>query len=288
MRSDRRFVADIISNLPCNVLDEILGCLPWKDAVKTSILSKVWRYKWVARAKLDFNGEFFACFEDHQVAKSSIYQVLLLHKGPILKFTLHGRNVKGCPDINHCILFLSKKNVEEFSLHICTFIKYHLPSQFFTFQQLRHLELDTCLFYPPPDFKGFEKLINLDFQSVIFDLAIFKNLISKCPLLERLRLYWCTHFDILEIDAANLKWFEFYGTSKFICFKNAPMLRNINMYLDPQVLTDPSPVCSNVTKFFHYMPSLQELKLSGSTLEVMYTTCDHINYSLLMIMYNTS
>ncbi|WMV43083.1 hypothetical protein MTR67_036468 [Solanum verrucosum] len=237
MRSDRRFVADIISNLPCNVLDEILGCLPWKDAVKTT--------------------------------KSIIYQVLLLHKGPILKFTLHGRNVKGYPDINHWILFLSKKNVEEFSLHICTFIKYHLPSQFFTFQQLRHLELDTFLFYPPPDFKGFEKLINLDFQSVIFDLAIFKNLISKCPLLERLRLYWCTHFDILEIDVANLKWFEFYGTSKFICFKNAPMLRNINMYLDPQVLTDPSPVCSNVTKFFHYMPSLQELKLSGSTLEYL-------------------
>uniref|UniRef100_M1DIF3 Ubiquitin-protein ligase n=1 Tax=Solanum tuberosum TaxID=4113 RepID=M1DIF3_SOLTU len=65
----------------------------------------------------------------------------------------------------------------------------------------------------------------------------------------------------------NLKWFEFYGTSKSICFKNAPMLRNVNMYLDPQVLTDPSPVCSNVTKFFHYMPSLQELELSGSTLE---------------------
>ncbi|WMV43079.1 hypothetical protein MTR67_036464 [Solanum verrucosum] len=76
-------------------------------------------------------------------------------------------------------------------------------------------------------------------------------------------------FDILEIDAANLKWFEFYGTSKSICFKNAPMLRNVNMYLDPQVLTDPSPVCSNVTKFFHYMPSLQELELCGSTLEYL-------------------
>ncbi|KAH0645516.1 hypothetical protein KY290_034306 [Solanum tuberosum] len=95
----------------------------------------------------------------------------------------------------------------------------------------------------------------------------------------RLRLYWCTHFDILEIDVANLKWFEFYGTSKFICFKNAPMLRNVNMYLNPQVLTDPSPVCSNVTKFFHYMPSLQELKLSGSTLQAMIYNCYELNQS---------
>ncbi|KAJ8555293.1 hypothetical protein K7X08_012789 [Anisodus acutangulus] len=105
-------------------------------------------------------------------------------------------------------------------------------------------------------------------QELDFD-AIFKNLISKCPLLERLRLNWCTNFDILEIDAANLKCLDFFGTSKSICFQNAPMLRNVTVWLDSQVLTNSSPICSNLTKFFHYMPSLQEMDLSGSTLEYL-------------------
>ncbi|XP_060207923.1 F-box/FBD/LRR-repeat protein At1g13570-like isoform X2 [Lycium barbarum] len=208
---------DTISNLPSNILDGILGCLPLKDAVKTSILSKDWRYKWVTRQKLDFD----------------------------------------------------EKNVQEFTLHIFSGNEYHLPSQIFTFQQLWHLELGRCLFHPPPDFKGFEKLINLDLQCVIFDPAIIRNLISKCPLLERLRLNWCTDFDIFEIDAANLKCFDFVGISKSICFKNTPMLRNVTVWLDSNVLTDPSPIYSNITKFFHYMPSLRELDLCGSTLEYL-------------------
>ncbi|KAK4364829.1 hypothetical protein RND71_016187 [Anisodus tanguticus] len=258
-----------ISNLPYNVLDRILGCLPLKDAVKTSILSKDWRYKWATRQELDFDGEFFMSFKDIQEAKKVIYQVLLLHKGPILKFTLQDPDLTGCPDIDHWILFLSKKNVQKFTLLIGSGDEHHLPSHLYTFQQLRHLELNRCFFHPPPGFKGFENLINLDLWNVIFDPAIFKNLISKCPLLERLRLNWCTNFDILEIDAANLKCLDFFGTSKSICFQNAPMLRNVTVWLDSQVLTNSSPICSNLTKFFHYMPSLQEMDLSGSTLEYL-------------------
>ncbi|KAK6782754.1 hypothetical protein RDI58_020550 [Solanum bulbocastanum] len=79
---------DTISNLPCIFLNAILGCLPWKDAVKTSILSKDWKYKWVTRQELDFNDEFFKSFKQDEEVKRIIYQVLLVHKGPILKFRL--------------------------------------------------------------------------------------------------------------------------------------------------------------------------------------------------------
>ncbi|WMV41413.1 hypothetical protein MTR67_034798 [Solanum verrucosum] len=102
---------DTISNLPCNVLDGILGSLPWKDAVKTSILSKDWRYKWVTRQQLDFNDEFFKSLKQDEEAKRIIYKVLLLHKGSILKFRLQGRSFRSCPDIDHWIHFLTKKNV---------------------------------------------------------------------------------------------------------------------------------------------------------------------------------
>ncbi|WMV41979.1 hypothetical protein MTR67_035364 [Solanum verrucosum] len=193
-----------ISNLPCNVLDKILGSLPLKDAVKTSILSKDWRYKWVTRAELDFCSEFFTSFNNNQEAKKIIYQVLRLHQGPILKFTLQHPNLICYRDIYNWMLFLSKKNVQELTLQIFTGNKYHLPSYLFTFQQLRHLDLDMCFFHPPPDFKGFAKFISINLQHVIFDPTIFKNLITKCPLLESFMLTRCTAFDVLEIDAPNL------------------------------------------------------------------------------------
>ncbi|KAL3361583.1 hypothetical protein AABB24_014449 [Solanum stoloniferum] len=259
---------DTISNLPCNVLDGILGCLPWKDAVKTSILSKDWRYKWVTCQELDFNDEFFKSFKQDEEAKRIIYQVLLVHKGPILKFRLC--RITSCLDIDHWIHFLSKKNVHEFTLDVGLGNKYHSPHHLFTFQQLRFLELKDCLFHPPLGFKGFEKLINLDLVRVTFDPSIFTNLISKSPLLERLRLRCCTNLDILEIDAANLKFYEFIGKTKSISFRNAPMLEKVTVaILGRRLLTDTSPVCSNFPKFFYYMPSLLELEISGTILEYL-------------------
>ncbi|KAH0644809.1 hypothetical protein KY290_035229 [Solanum tuberosum] len=161
-----------------------------------------------------------------------------------------------------------KKNVQEFTLHVNFENKYHLPHHLFTFQQLQYLELQHCLFHPPQGFKGFEKLINLHLKHITFVPSIFTNLISKSPLLERLRLCWCTKFDTLEIDAANLKFFEFQGKSKSISFKNAPMLEKVTVCFTG-FLTDTSPFCSNLTKFFHYMPSLLELHLCDSTLEYL-------------------
>lgn len=269
MSSARRSGVDTISNLPVNILDGILGCLPLKDAVKTSILSRDWRYKWVTRQELEFDYHFFRSFAHDQEAKTIIYQVLLLHKGPILKFSLGGSYLIKCSDIDHWILSLSKKNVQEFTLHICSHNRYHLPSHFFTFKQLKHLKVDQCFFHPPPGFKGFENLINLDLQQVTFVPAILNNLISKCPLLETLRLNGCTNFDTLEIDAVNLKCFYFEGTSKSICFKNAPMLKKLTVCLKSSVSRNASPVCSNLTRFFGYMPCLMELDISGFLLEYL-------------------
>ncbi|KAK4728089.1 hypothetical protein R3W88_021077 [Solanum pinnatisectum] len=168
--------------------------------------------------------------------------------------------------------FLSKKNVQEFTLHVRS--GNHLPHHLFTFQQLRYLELQDCLFHPPLGFKGFKKLVNLDLMHVTFDPSILTNLISKSPLLEPLRLRFITNFDILEVDAANLKFFEFIGQTKSISFKNAPMLEKVTVcFIGHQLLTDTSPFCSNLTKFFRYIPSLLELNLCGSTLEVTYI-CD--------------
>ncbi|WMV43081.1 hypothetical protein MTR67_036466, partial [Solanum verrucosum] len=155
---------DTISNLPCNVLDGILGCFPWKDAVKINILSNDWRYKWITRQELDFYDAIFKSFKQHEESKRIIYQVLLVHKGPILKFRLC--RITSCPDIYHWMHFLSKINVQEITLHVR--FGNHLRHHLFAFGQLRYLELQDCLFHPPRGFKVFKKLINLDLLHVIF------------------------------------------------------------------------------------------------------------------------
>ncbi|XP_049378267.1 F-box/FBD/LRR-repeat protein At1g13570-like [Solanum stenotomum] len=268
MKSARRSDVDTISNnLPCDILDGILGRLPLKDAVKSSILSKDWRYKWATRQELEFDYHFFKSFSHVQEAKTIIYQVLVFHKGPILKFRLGGSNLIRFRDIDHWILFLSKKNVEEFTLRVRSNNDYHLPSHLLTFRKLRLLEVQNCLFHPPPDFKGFKKLVNLGLHCVTFLPTVLSNLISRSPFLEILKLNYCTNFDTLEIDAANLKCFEFRGTSKSICFKNAPMLKEVTIWLNSQVSTDLSPVCSNLINFLYYMPCLMELDISGVSLK---------------------
>ncbi|XP_047259843.1 uncharacterized protein LOC124892658 [Capsicum annuum] len=51
-RHCRSLTPDVISDLPDNVIDVILLRLPCKDAVRTSILSKKWRYHWCRLTEL--------------------------------------------------------------------------------------------------------------------------------------------------------------------------------------------------------------------------------------------
>ncbi|KAI8527413.1 hypothetical protein RHMOL_Rhmol12G0073100 [Rhododendron molle] len=114
---------DIISNLPRNVLEEILMRLTIQDAGRTSVLSRKWRYIWTTLPELVFMEEF--CKESLVRARSdrlmmTIYKVLLLHHGPILKFTLSLSNLTSCPEIDQLIVFLSNNGIREFTLHIQT------------------------------------------------------------------------------------------------------------------------------------------------------------------------
>ncbi|KAM3203578.1 hypothetical protein P3L10_031204 [Capsicum annuum] len=45
-RKQRLSPSDVLSNLPDSLINDILTRLPLRDAVRTSILSKKWRYKW--------------------------------------------------------------------------------------------------------------------------------------------------------------------------------------------------------------------------------------------------
>ncbi|KAL0392150.1 UNVERIFIED_CONTAM: F-box/FBD/LRR-repeat protein [Sesamum radiatum] len=113
-RIRRGLDADRISNLPSNVIDNILTLLPLHDAVRTSVLSKGWQYKWVTVPYLVFDWTFENNLSGNYSIESIIYQLLLLHRGPIVKFKFRG--FKFGPDINNWLYFLSDHRVEELVL----------------------------------------------------------------------------------------------------------------------------------------------------------------------------
>ncbi|CAK7326457.1 unnamed protein product [Dovyalis caffra] len=231
--------SDRISDLPSNVIENILMCLPIRDAVRITILSKTWRHRWADVPQVVFDDTFLRNSREviegsttHELLMKTVYEVLLLHFGPIHKFVLSISGLKSCPEIDRLILFLSTKGIQDFTLDFSSeYPAYHkLPSYLFTCLQLRYLKLCSCIFKPPPSFNGFSKLISIQFQGVHFDAEFLKDFISNCPLLERLKLHSCVEISCLEINAPNLKLLHYISAYKCICFKNAPLLAELSIY----------------------------------------------------------
>ncbi|KZV56994.1 F-box/FBD/LRR-repeat protein-like, partial [Dorcoceras hygrometricum] len=200
---------DKIGQLPGHVIDKILSYLSLRDAVRTSVLSTKWRYKWVTLPYLVFdNQSVLVPTQDQTIIKNKLVSivdhVLLLHNGPIHKFKLSHRDLQGVSDIDRWILFLSRGSVKEFILEIWKGHRYKLPSSIYSCQKLIHLELFNCLLTPPSSFVGFKSLKSLDLQHITMDQGAFEYMISSCPLLERLTLMNFDGFALLNIHAPNL------------------------------------------------------------------------------------
>ncbi|XP_058193485.1 F-box/FBD/LRR-repeat protein At1g13570-like isoform X2 [Rhododendron vialii] len=214
---------DIISNLPCNVLEKILVCLTIQDAARTSVLSRKWRYRWTTLPQLVFNDQF--CRGSVVRATTdrlmmTLYKVLLHHQGPLLKFTLSLAELKSCPEIDQFIYFVSKNGIRVFKLHIWKGVPYKLPSTLFSCLQLERLSLHSCVFKPPPGFKGFTRLVSLELSYVLIACDVLSSLISSCLLLERLKLRSSsTSLNYLGIFAPNLKYLSIEGLFRSICIR---------------------------------------------------------------------
>ncbi|KAL7260876.1 hypothetical protein ACSBR1_006529 [Camellia fascicularis] len=159
-----RSTSDIISNLPESVKETILACLPMQDAVRTSVLSRKWRYTWTKLPQLVFDDTF--CSDLFSKTKDKlmtiICQVLLFHHGPIPKFTLSLSGLKSCSEFDQLILLVSKRGIQELNLNIQNGEPYKLPSSLFSCLQLKILTLHSCMFKSPPEFKGFSRLLELE------------------------------------------------------------------------------------------------------------------------------
>ncbi|XP_019260787.1 PREDICTED: F-box/FBD/LRR-repeat protein At1g13570-like isoform X2 [Nicotiana attenuata] len=214
---------DILSYLPENVIDAIVIHLPLRDAVRTSILSRKWRYTWCRLQKLTLDQAFWKTTNNLT--------------SPTIRFTdiMNG--------VQHLVLQFPKDNL------------YKLPSSFFTCFQIRHLSLHKCLINPPPAFKGFDKLVALELCEVTISSKFLVSLISYSPLLEQLVLQSSISGHI-QIKAPKLISFDFTGSLKLISLMDVPLLAQLSL-----VDIDEGGSC-DIAKFLESSPGLEHLHLN--------------------------
>lgn len=257
---------DRLSNLPDNVINSILICLPLQYAVITSILSKKWRYKWCKLPQLILDYELWD--ETDDLLSPSIkftkimYQILTLHSGPLTKFTLSISALKKFPKINSLIYFLSRNDIQDLVLEFSKWNPYRLPPSFFRCSQLRHLTLQNCVICPPPDFKGFDMLNSLNLRDVTISSILLESLISYSPLLEKLVLKISDTSDHIQVNAPNLRSFDFTGCIKYISLRSVPLLSKLSLQYEGSL--EESEKC-DFDNFFQLLPVLQHLHLEGGS-----------------------
>ncbi|PWA53481.1 FBD-like protein [Artemisia annua] len=190
MSSTGEHVVDRLSSLPQDVLSDILSLMPTKFAVRTSLLSKRWRYTWTLVHSFDFKTtEDYNCSSysrpeyvdwvlDHcKTSQVKIFRVLLDY---------------GIPN-SYCLQLISKVislNVHELDIKHTNSIS--LPLSLLTCKTLTKLKLVSSGFWIPgppffwPSFVNLPNLKTLDVVLYGIYLGNALKLIHGCPVLENL------------------------------------------------------------------------------------------------------
>ncbi|KAJ0435437.1 putative F-box domain, FBD domain, leucine-rich repeat domain superfamily [Helianthus annuus] len=246
MSSISENVDDRLSMLPEDILSRILSLMPSKYAVRTSILSKRWRYTWTFVTNLDFdytrrqtfNEDILIEFEDGNEKNFTKFvdRVLKFCKTSQLKsFRLYISNkmVRGS-SLSNWIDNALKLNVR--GLDICV-IQSELPSSVFTCKTLTDLRLELCAC----DFGGWELPSTIYLPCLkTLDIVGCKNpqvIHGCCPVLESLSL------KVLCNDEED-----------FIL--NIPTLKRLNL----RCSSGPS---NDISKIILHVPKLEYLFVDG-------------------------
>ncbi|XP_019153440.1 PREDICTED: F-box/FBD/LRR-repeat protein At1g13570-like isoform X2 [Ipomoea nil] len=225
---------DRISQLPTEILDNILRLLPIVEAARIAILSTIWRDCWSNLTQLNFDDHFFAyvgkkysaSYNSTSTCMYVIDKVLMRHHGPIHKFVLDfkgdisiigdGPNSRKF-DFDQWFLFITQKGVEEMSIAFPIPINFEpnkcfrLPNCIFTCLTLKRLDLSGVLVAPTINAPCiFPNVTSLSFDGVVFG-AINLDSVLDVPMLETLLFSRCenttSYFDIKapRLDSLTVK-----------------------------------------------------------------------------------
>ncbi|KAJ4960710.1 hypothetical protein NE237_020620 [Protea cynaroides] len=279
LKLDPSLNGDIISNMPPNIIENVLSRLPIKEAVRTCILSKKWRYNWITLPELIFDFTLRNAMRnrnDDNIVKF-IDDVLSLHRGPICKFKLSGNLcIRNTGYIDRWILCLSRNDIQELVLCPQPLLRDHeLPSCLYSCELLTHLQLSYCTLKRPPLFASFNFLKSLLLYKVQFVGFTYENLVSRCPILERLKIEGLTGYTDFVIYAPKLKSLVvngFYEVTQNICLKNTPLLAyvslNLHCYgLNSKRFNHREGEISHLIKVFGCLDGVEKLAVRGNFLK---------------------
>uniref|UniRef100_A0A251VP74 Putative F-box domain, FBD domain, Leucine-rich repeat domain, L domain-like protein n=1 Tax=Helianthus annuus TaxID=4232 RepID=A0A251VP74_HELAN len=281
---------DRLSTLPQPILETILCHLSTKEAARTSILSRQWRYKWTTIPKLEFTlsnkeekqSDIASTTKDMDM--NDLHQILLLRQGPIHELTLdmeHYWEHYICFEFDQVTLLLSGNHtVKKLTLSgvrsqdIC----YKLPVSVFSLHHLTDLYLcEFDLLDYPPTFDGFGSLESLYLNDVEIYTKNLLHLLSNCSSLKSLdiggldeecsinELFKC--LPLIEHLTISIRGFQLVSESDDTCTINE--------------LLECLPVIEHLTTSPHISKGpIYELSLQLPEYEEAYPELDQIVYHL--------
>ncbi|KAM0047827.1 putative F-box domain, leucine-rich repeat domain superfamily, F-box-like domain superfamily [Helianthus debilis subsp. tardiflorus] len=238
---------DFISNMPDKVVTNILDRLPLPHAMRTSVLSRNWRFKWTMLSQLVFYDSFSWNLRKDENRLRVISRLLLHLRGPITKFVLYideGLNVE---DLNHWTMFLSRKGIKDLTIGKRNKPLVKLPTHLFTCLELKHLKLSNWCIQLPTTFHGFPNLLSLELLQVNFESGKFEEFITLCPVVE-----------ILKMSDLRSK-------VKPDDFAKLANLKTLSLTTTPfSDIDEPITITSSsaIFELLAFLPKLQELQLS--------------------------
>ncbi|XP_047310677.1 F-box/LRR-repeat protein 2-like [Impatiens glandulifera] len=273
---------DLISDLPDELLGNIICMLDMKDAVKASSLSKRWRNIWtkhvvdlkfnhvnitglkfIPRKKKEFKGldTAFVGVVD-KIMKLRCEEKRDKINSFCLQFPL-GKSFS--PLIDKWLNFAIGSRVETIDLDLSA----HIPSagrynfsllrtvSNYEKRTLKHLRLANCNFRGWSSSPKFGLLISLQLKSVTISSLQIAMVLESCPLLEELTLDTCRNLTELTINATRLKHLSVTNCLKI---KEIDMIQAQNLvYLQLRCVSITS---LHLKKFIERCPLLEELTLN--------------------------
>lgn len=205
----------------------IISFLPFKEAARTSVLSKQWRDIWRDTLNIKFNETFFVRRDEPEEKQNIqrnafvefVRQFIARYSQPVIKsFELTcSRPERFLVDMQNFISFAISRNVKEFVVDFSDptwkydevddnhHAVFRLPSQFYNLRAiLESLMLYSCSF-DVSRLASFSVLNTLSLGWIEINLATIRGVLENCPMLECLWLKKCWNIEHIEISMTDLR-----------------------------------------------------------------------------------
>ncbi|KAL3634986.1 hypothetical protein CASFOL_022040 [Castilleja foliolosa] len=188
---------DILNQLPQHILHHIISLLPQKDAIRTSVLSKSWRYLWHGRLNVEFRDNFVdARKKEYWSFLDKTLQRYLDQNLSLQKLLVDIRYVAADFGIlqKWIPLLIMNMGVRSFNLiSKWSRIVFPLPLVVFQSESLVELHLERCSLkiLKSTENVRLNNLLTLRLHEVYITDEIFEKILSSCPLIENLDLLFC-------------------------------------------------------------------------------------------------